>query len=662
MQKTSTIESLCARYKNEDVHSRHVARLALRLFDAVFAHINMPLGLRPLLRAAALLHDIGYAQNPFDHQEEGAWIIVKKGVAGFSDEQCATIAATVLLHRKDYLKAFSFPLFRDIETKATALKLGAVLRIADGLDHGHVQNAEIVSVKRTAGGFACTCVSPGYRGNIAWAQEKADLWKRVFSTDFRITEQQPPPGPKYAGIVRPKEPLLDTARRLMYLQYRIIIENQDGLCSAHGEDPLHDARVAIRRFRSLLRLFVPTKILPSSSNMIDDGLANLAMLLSPLRDNDVWIRFLSTQRLNRHFAGAIDFVHYCAVQSRMKKDDKRIVRGILKSEDYTDLMRAINRLLRIELPEKFRNMQSLRAGPFACRRLLSIYFEALTRPAVKKEYDVKKMHAMRKLCRRGRYWSEFMAPLLGKPASVFARHFEALADTLGDLHDTDTALVRISPEQNEVTVRLGRILRNNRNRMYSRFLTAWRAFRSNAMQYASASLSHEAGSEGTLLYLVRHGSAVDQSRRRILSSGGIKEAQVLSRALLLLQCRPQTIASSPLTRALHTAEFVAQVFSYSAPLVRKQCLMPDADVNDTLAWLASVAARSCVCVGHVPHLSQIARALIKPGSSSRHIEFKKASVCCISFEKGIAANKGTLEWYYSQKQLRRIVNRITRKK
>jgi len=437
------------------------------------------------------------------------------------------------------------------------------------------------------------------------------------------------------------------------------------MCAAHGEDPLHDVRVAIRRFRSLVRFCALAKFLPSSSSMIDDGLANLAMLLSPLRDNDVWIRFLSTQRLNRHFAGAIDFVHYCAMQFRMKKDDKRIVRDILKSDDYTDLMRAINRFLRIELPEKIRKTkeQSQGLGEFACRRLRSIYFEVLTRPGVKKEYDVKKMHAMRKLCRRGRYWSEFMVPLLGRPAAVFAQHFEALADTLGDLHDTDTALIRISSDQNEVTSRLGRILRNNRNRQYSRFQTAWRAFRSNAMLYAASSLSHEAGSEGTLLYLVRHASAVDQSRqRRILSSRGIKEAQALARACLLLQCRPQTIATSPLTRALHTAEFVAQAFSYSAPLVRKQCLMPDANVNDTLAWLASVTARSCICVGHMPHLSQLARVLIKPGSSSRRIEFKKHLSAVFHLKRGLLRGKGTLEWHYPQKQLRRIVNRTSRKK
>jgi len=665
MAKLPSLESLCAKYKNEDVHSQHVARLAIALFDAVYINVKLSPGLRPLLRAAALLHDIGYAQNPFEHHEESAWIIVKNGVAGFTDEQCGTIAATVLLHRKDYAKTFSFPVFRDIETKETALRLGAILRIADALDHGHVQNSTILSVKETPGGFLCACASPGYCGNIPWAQAKADLWKRMFSKEFRLVEEKTPPEgtaslSKYAGIVRPQDTILDAARRLMFLQYRIIGENYNGMLAAQDDDPLHDARIAIRRGRSLLRLFSGS--LPVSREAIDRGLAELALALSPIRDNDVWISFLSRQSLNRHFAGGIDFVHYCAVQSRKKKDDKRTVREILSGDGYTSLMRSIARFLRVEIPEKIRTADSRALGPFACRALLSLYYETLARPGVKKEYDVKKMHALRKLCRRGRYWSEFLAPLLGPPADVFAKHFKALADTLGELHDTDTALARIATETMSVTSPLNRLLHNDKARLYSRFRTAWRSFRSAAMPRAAESLAAHAHSAGTRLYLIRHATAVDISDpRRDLSLAGKEEAQVLARALPLLHCRPQTIASSPLVRALHTAEFLAQGFSYATPLVRKRCLAPGIDVKETVDWLRTQGGASIVCVGHMPHLSALARVLLGTGKS-RSIEFRKASACCIMFEKGIAQGAGTLEWYFPQKQLRRIVNRISRKK
>ena len=75
-------------------------------------------------------------------------------------------------------------------------------------------------------------------------------------------------------------------------------------------------------------------------------------------------------------------------------------------------------------------------------------------------------------------------------------------------------------------------------------------------------------------------------------------------------------------------------------LVRKQCLMPGVDAKDTVSWLATLRDTSVVCVGHMPHLSQLARLLLKPRSSTdRPVEFKKASACCIFFEKGVAGGR-----------------------
>lgn len=188
MPAKPSIESLCAKNRNEDVHSHHVCGLALEIFDAVCGRFKLPLTLRPLLKAAALLHDVGYCNKPTDHQAAGAELVAKKGVAGFTDRQSRIIAAVILLHRKDYAKAYGIGFFETVEDKETALKLGAILRIADGLDHGHLQNASIHSVKQQAGTFLLSVSSPGYRGTIACAQSKADLWKKVFHKEIRIVD------------------------------------------------------------------------------------------------------------------------------------------------------------------------------------------------------------------------------------------------------------------------------------------------------------------------------------------------------------------------------------------------------------------------------------------------------------------------------------------
>jgi CHAD domain-containing protein/phosphohistidine phosphatase SixA len=661
MPAKPAIESLCVKYRNEDVHSQFVARLALQIFDAVSPHLRLPLSLRPLVRAAALLHDVGYCENPADHQAAGSMLVAKQEIAGFAREQIRIVAAAILLHRKDYGKAYGTGLFDTVDDKETTLWIGAILRVADGLDHGHLQNAEILSVKQQAGGFLLSVASPGYRNNIGWAQAKADLWKRVFHKELRIADAGSPyPATRFAGIVKRGNGVVDAARRLLFLNYRILSENYQGVLAAESEEPLHDFRVAMRRFRAALRLFGPFLPKPAVRS-IDRRLASLALALSPIRDNDVWLQFLASKRVLDAFRGNIDFVHFHALQSRRQKADRRVLRKLLTNPEYGSLMRDINRFLRVDLPQKIKKPQ-YPVEPLAARRLFAIYFEILSRPGVKKGYDVQEMHRRRKLCRRARYWAEFSEPLLGQPASLLARRFKALADILGDLHDSDMAVERIETEHSPTTGVLKRHALANKRRLLARLNRAGRSIRSPSILYAVTAISHEAQNNTAYCYLVRHANAQKAGGdRRTLDKQGIFEARTAGRALALLQCKPDVIAASPLPRACDTAALLAQSFAFNAPLTRKNCLAPDADVEGTVAWLSGVSAHSCLCVGHMPHLERLAGALLRPGESGP-IEFTKASACCISFETGIEGGKGTLEWYFSEKKLKRIVNRITGKR
>jgi phosphohistidine phosphatase len=287
----------------------------------------------------------------------------------------------------------------------------------------------------------------------------------------------------------------------------------------------------------------------------------------------------------------------------------------------------------------------------------------LSRPGVKADYDVKKMHRLRKLCRRARYWSEFLAPLLGWPAARFARRFKALADVLGDMHDTDMAVLRVRQQDSPIVPQLLRVLLADKRRLLATFHRAWHSLHAPSMLYATAALFEEAGNNTVFLYLVRHATAyaAGNDEKRQLDSQGIREAQTAGHALSLLQCRPNAIASSPLPRALDTAAILAQNFSFTAPVIKKQCLLPAADIVDTLAWLKTLRQRSCVCVGHMPHLIKVSKTLMRQGSDAP-VEFKKASACCISFAGGIEPGKGTLEWYFTPKKMKRLVNRITEKR
>ncbi len=58
-----SVEALVARFDGENAHGRHVAKLALSLFDATAIVLGLNANSRELLDYAALLHDIGHADS-----------------------------------------------------------------------------------------------------------------------------------------------------------------------------------------------------------------------------------------------------------------------------------------------------------------------------------------------------------------------------------------------------------------------------------------------------------------------------------------------------------------------------------------------------------------------------------------------------------------------
>src|SRR6266404_3492986 len=87
------------------------------------------------------------------------------------------------------------------------------------------------------------------------------------------------------------------------------------------------------------------------------------------------------------------------------------------------------------------------------------------------------------------------------------------------------------------------------------------------------------------LYLLRHGIAEDEAAsgrdadRRLTGEGREKLRRVLERAHSA-GVRPSLILSSPLRRALETAEIAARELGYEGKLIRTAALEPDASPQD----------------------------------------------------------------------------------
>lgn len=133
-------------------HSRHVASLALQLFDEFKRELNLTDGDRELLEYAAFMHDIGYYISHSKHHKHALYIIRNADLRGFMEEEIEVISNVARYHRRSTPKSRHYHFEKlSPELKDKVIKLSAILRIADGLDRSHYQNVLSMKIKREKG-------------------------------------------------------------------------------------------------------------------------------------------------------------------------------------------------------------------------------------------------------------------------------------------------------------------------------------------------------------------------------------------------------------------------------------------------------------------------------------------------------------------------------
>ncbi len=124
----------------DEAHARHVAGLALELFDSAGAAGLHRYGdeQRELFGHAALLHDIGSFLSYSDHHVHSSYLIRHADLLGFDENEIATMAATTLFHRKARPGA-RHPAFAELDrpTRKAVRLLSVLLRLAEYMDRSH---------------------------------------------------------------------------------------------------------------------------------------------------------------------------------------------------------------------------------------------------------------------------------------------------------------------------------------------------------------------------------------------------------------------------------------------------------------------------------------------------------------------------------------------
>ena len=119
-----------------------------------------------------------------------------------------------------------------------------------------------------------------------------------------------------------------------------------------------------------------------------------------------------------------------------------------------------------------------------------------------------------------------------------------------------------------------------------------------------------------LLTLIRHGEALAPTAKlgdegRALSVHGRHQAAATGRALATRDIRPTHVWSSPLVRAVQTAELVAAALPFAGIIAPRDDLYSHSDPADLSAGLRVLADdANVVAIGHEPFMSAAAGRLL----------------------------------------------------
>ncbi len=159
------------------------------------------------------------------------------------------------------------------------------------------------------------------------------------------------------------------------------------------------------------------------------------------------------------------------------------------------------------------------------------------------------------------------------------------------------------------------------------------------------------------LYLARHGIAEDQApggdAARPLTAEGHERMKEIAAGLGQLSLQVDCVVSSPLLRAVQTAEILARELGTGERVETLRCLAPGGSLPEFLQWLEDEGHENVLAVGHMPDIGEWAARCLT-GQRTIGLLFKKGAVCALSFEGEPAAGSARLEWLMQPAALKRI--------
>ena len=190
-----SVYDLAIRMRWDEAHARHVARMALVLFDATEPLHERGEHERELLEYAAVLRDVGYAISRRGHHKHSLYVIKNADLRGFAPDEVAVIANVARYHRAGLPGEQHADYARLSEADRRLVnELAALLRLANGLDRSHFQNVTHLDVVLTAETLRLRVQTKADPQLDVWAARRgASLFRRTFGRHVVVEMEEEVP-------------------------------------------------------------------------------------------------------------------------------------------------------------------------------------------------------------------------------------------------------------------------------------------------------------------------------------------------------------------------------------------------------------------------------------------------------------------------------------
>ena len=183
-----SVVALGERCEYDGAHARHVATLALSLFDQTAHRHGLGAPSRALLEHAALLHDIGHHVSYPGHHKHAYYLIKNGDLRGFHPGEIELLANVARYHRRAHPRK-RHAAFASLPraSRQVVRVLAGCLRVADVLDRSHRQVVRSLVVSEVSGRLRIRAEAEGDHELELWgAPRRTQLLEEALGLAVRV--------------------------------------------------------------------------------------------------------------------------------------------------------------------------------------------------------------------------------------------------------------------------------------------------------------------------------------------------------------------------------------------------------------------------------------------------------------------------------------------